>query len=130
MFRLPDLIKLNPSAGFCPHLQHVEQQRPELGSVHDEQRHLVAELCCRGGEAPVRHGLGVDGVHHLGQGLLGAGRTLRLLHEGDQLLLHPAAVAPHAVEKVHQPVQALGVAAGGGLAWVFLWRKQETRTCD
>lgn len=83
------------------HLQHVEQQRPELGSVHDEERHLVAELGRRGGEAPVRHALGVDGADHLSQGLLGAGRALRLLHEGDQLLLHPAAVASHAVEKVH-----------------------------
>lgn len=93
------------------YLQHVEKQRPELGALHHEEGHLVAELGGRGGEAPVRHRRGVDGFHHLGQGLLGARRALRLLHEGGQLLLHATAVAPHAVEEVHQPVHVLRSAA-------------------
>lgn len=103
------------------HLQLVEQQGPELGSVHNEKGHLVTEFGRRGGERPVRDGFGVDGVDHLSQGLLRASGTLRLLHEGDQLLLHPAAVAPHAVEEVHQPVHALRIAARRSLVSVFLW---------
>lgn len=105
------------------HLQHVEEQRSELGPLHHEQRHLVTELGSCGGKAPVRHGLGVDRVDHLSQGLLGPRRTLCLLHEGGQLLLHPAAVAPHAVEKVHQPVHALWAAARRVLMCLFLRRE-------
>lgn len=108
------------------HLQRVEEQRPELGPLHHEQRHLVAELGGRGGEAPVRHGLGVDGADHLGQGLLGPRRALRLLHEGGQLLLHPAAVAPHAVEEVHQAVHALRAGARRLHARLLLRRGEES----
>lgn len=117
------------------HLQHVEQQRAELGALHHEQRHLLTQPSGRGGEAAVRYGRGVDGAHHLRQGLLGARGVLRLLHEGGQPLLHAAAVAPHAVQQLHQPVHVLGAAAGRVMAPAVLGgggegggeRREETR---
>ena len=89
------------------HLQHVEQQWPELGPLYHEERHLVTEFCGRCCKAPVWHSRGVDGADHLSQSLLRASRVLRLLHERGQLLLHPTAVAPHVVEKIYEPVHVL-----------------------
>lgn len=105
------------------HLKPVEEQRPELGPLHHEQRHAVTKSGGRGGEVPVRHGLGVDGVDHLSQGFLGARRALSLLHERGELLLHPAAVPLHAAEKIHQAVHDLR--PGARRLHVCLFLRQE-----
>lgn len=86
------------------YLEHVEEQAPELGPLHHEECHLVAELGGREGKAAVRHGLLVDGPHDLLQHLLGVGGVLGLLHEGGELGVHIAAVIPHAVQDLHQLV--------------------------
>ena len=95
------------------YLKHVEQQAAELGPLHHEECHLVAELGGREGEAAVGHGLLVDGVHDLPQHLLRAGGVLGLFHEGGELGVHVAAVVPHAVQNLDQLVHLVLLRAGG-----------------
>lgn len=95
------------------YLKHVEKQAPELGPLHHEERHLVAELGGRESKAAVGHGLLVDGADDLPQHLLGVGRVLGLLHEGGELGIHVAAVVPHAVQDLNQLVHLVLLRAGG-----------------
>ena len=95
------------------YLQHVEQQAAELGPLHHEERHLVAELGGREGEAAVGHGLLVDGAYDLPQHLLRVGGVLGLLHEGGELGVHVGAVVPHAVQNLDQLVHLVLLRAGG-----------------
>lgn len=114
-----------PASGY---LQHVEEQAPELGSLHHEERHLVAELGGGEGEAAVGHGLLVDGAHDLAQHLLGVGGVLGLLHEGGELGVHVAAVVSHAVQDLDQLVH-LVLLGSGRLHGHFILGVSETNEC-